>query len=139
MVEVHVASRDGQLPDHFTFVVAAGVAGGGDPSGHLRAGFTQRVDSMGSPELIDAALTPERGTDVYGAAASNENGPIPSGRLRVELRASRMSGRVDTPDGAYEITGGFGVHCFKPEGDHAVVDENHETPLCQRFASLYPE
>ena len=137
IVEVHPTSEVG--PDRRTFVVAAGVTRTDDPLGRLYVGFTEPVESMGNPELIDAALIPELRTGAYGASAENENGPIPSGRLRVELRAGRMTGRVDTPEGSYQIAGRFAVQCSKQVGDHGELDENHATPLCQRFASLYPE
>jgi hypothetical protein len=136
MVEVYPASPVG--PEHYTLNVAAGVTRTDDPMGRLYVGFTQPVESMGNPELIDAALIPERLHGTYGAIADNENGPIPSGRLHVELRAGRMTGRVETPNGNYQITGSFGLWCSKWVGDHGETDENRETPLCQRFASLYP-
>jgi hypothetical protein len=135
-VEVSPTSPVG--PDRHTFVVAAGVAGRDDPTGRLFVGFSRTVESMGNPELIDAALIPELRPGAYGAVAENENGPVPSGRLHVELRAGRMTGRVDTPDGSYQITGSFSVVCWKQVGDHGEPDENRETPLCQRFANLYP-
>jgi hypothetical protein len=136
VVDVHPASVVG--PDRHTFVVAAGFAGRDDPTGRLSVGFSRTVESMGNPELIDAALIPELRAGAYGAAAENENGPIPSGRLHVELRAGRMTGRVDTPEGSYKIDGSFAVQCDKQVGDIGLPDENRETPLCQRFASLYP-
>jgi hypothetical protein len=134
-VEVYAAAPDGR-PDRFTFVLRAGIAG--DPTGHLYVAFNQPVDSMASPELIEAELKAARLPGDNGATAQNENGPISSGRLRIELRALRITGRVDTPEGAYQIDGRFSPLCHKQEGDHGVLDESHESPLCQRFAGLYP-
>jgi hypothetical protein len=135
-IEVHRAIPN-ERPNDFTFAMRAGIAGENDPSGRLAVYIQQPADSMGNPEVIDVALSPERKVGDYGANADNENGPL-AGRVHLELRAARMSGRVDTADGTYQIDGSFGLLCFKPQGDHGVVDENHETPLCQRFASLYP-
>ena len=128
-VEVH-PSIPLNTPDQFTFVVQAGVAGGSDPTGRLHVGFAQPADSIVNPELIELQISPGNTTVV------NEIGPISSGRVHLELRAGRMTGRVDTPDGTYTIDGSLSLLCVKREGDHGVVDESLETPLCQRFANL---
>jgi hypothetical protein len=124
-------------PDEFQFVVSAAAATA-DPAGRFQVGFSKPAELIPNPELIEVPIQPRPGVggSTMAAIAANEDGPIASGSLHLELRAGRMTGRVDTPDGTYQITGKFAIQCMKPEGDHGVVDERLETPLCKRFASL---
>lgn len=76
------------------------------------------------------------------ARVTNENGGVESGRVYLRLEPGRVTGRADTPAGAYQLSGKLSVECMKTEvgADGVpvglVLDQTFETPLCQRFASL---
>jgi hypothetical protein len=136
MVQVYPSLRNVR-PDTFTLVASAETA---DPKGGFRVGITQPAESV-DPSLIDLPISDGRiaGGPEFKAVVSNENGAVPSGRVRVQLRDGHLTGTVDTPDGTYKIEGSVALECYKPEGDNSVVDETNETLLCRRFASMFPE